>query len=328
MTPRNAPLGRSEAEDEDAGPALSENGWKRRRRVFATWQQPSHDKGPKDGQAVLSSGQPDANAIVTLSLGSTKRYRNAENGASERGAGMAQSTTSRPGDEETKDMGVGRTTTMWSSPLTTARSLHLADGGQTPCASPGNSPRSGFACPRILRWPGLCRRTRAETEFLRAGMASDLRAAVASEHHRRLLKGKTIGERNTKNHLDGKTRLRPSPGKEPGSAASRNFYLAKAQSVRCALTTISFVLSTSQSSGHSGPIRTCTLYHEPSPRSFFFTFERTGWPNNGTKTVAAAVLDWFKFTVLAVRVRPADAWARNSTTFLETADAAGREFQP
>ena len=41
-------------------------------------------------------------------------------------------------------------------------------------------------------------------------------------------------------------------------------------------------------------------------------FERTGWPNNGTKEGAQQYFDWFKYRVLALCVRPAGKWARNS----------------
>ena len=41
-------------------------------------------------------------------------------------------------------------------------------------------------------------------------------------------------------------------------------------------------------------------------------FERMGWPTNGTKDGVAAILRLVQVPILALRVRPADQWARKS----------------
>ena len=57
-------------------------------------------------------------------------------------------------------------------------------------------------------------------------------------------------------------------------------------------------------------------------------FERTGWPGNGTKDGAQQYFDWFKYRVLALRVRPAADGQELPDGPRLPADAEGRELQP
>ena len=105
-----------------------------------------------------------------------------------------------------------------------------------------------------------------------------------------LLNGKQIGGRTYKNHLDGYNQMAAITGK--GRPLVTKFFTSvKARSARCASTTISFASSTSPVAG----------WVKRPPDVPYITnlrldpFERTGWPNNGTKEGAQQYFDWFMF---------------------------------
>jgi len=98
--------------------------------------------------------------------------------------------------------------------------------------------------------------------------------------------------------------------------------LVKARSARCVLTTTSFASSTSPPGWVAKrPSRRCLTSLTAAG-----SFERTGWPNNGTKDGAQQYFDWFKYHSGA-RVRFTGNGARNSRPSSITADAKGRELQ-
>ena len=105
-----------------------------------------------------------------------------------------------------------------------------------------------------------------------------------------LLKGKEIGGRTYKNHLDGYNQMAAITGK--GQSARHEISIsAKARSARSASTTTSSASSTSQPAG-SGRRRNPTCRTSPICGS---TLQRTGWPNDGTKEGGQQYFDWFKY---------------------------------
>jgi arylsulfatase len=106
-----------------------------------------------------------------------------------------------------------------------------------------------------------------------------------------LLKGKTIGDRTYKNHLDGYNQLAAITGKEP-SARHEIFYLGESTvgAVRIDDYKYRFI---DQPAGWLGDKTHPDVPYITNLR--LDPFERTGWPNNGTKDGAQQYFDWFKY---------------------------------
>ncbi len=133
--------------------------------------------------------------------------RNSENGWSEEEAGMAQL------DDDVglvmkkiKDLGVDDNTIVVFTTDNGTEVFTWPDGGQTPFAqSKGTVLEGGFRVPAIIRWPG-----KVPADTVQNGIFSGLdwlptfvAAAGNPNIVDELLKGKTIGDRTYKNHLDG-----------------------------------------------------------------------------------------------------------------------------
>ncbi len=106
-----------------------------------------------------------------------------------------------------------------------------------------------------------------------------------------LLQGKTIGDRTYKNHLDGYDQTAAITGKGR-LHVTRSFTSVKARSAQFASTTTSSASSISPKAGlakktHPDVPHITNLRLDP--------FERTGWPNNGTKEGGQQYVDWFKY---------------------------------
>jgi arylsulfatase A-like enzyme len=221
--------------------------------------------------------------------------RNSENGWSEEEAGMAQL------DDDVGlvmkklvDLGVDDNTLVLFTTDNGTELFTWPDGGQTPFAqSKGTVLEGGFRVPALLRWPG-----HVPADAVQNGIFSGLDwlptfADIAGNPNitEELLKGKTIGDRTYKNHLDGYDQVAAITGKGP-SNRHEIFYLGESTigAVRIDDYKYRFI---DQPQGWLGPkthpdVPTITnLRLDP--------FERTGWPNNGTKDGAQQYFDWFKY---------------------------------
>jgi arylsulfatase len=116
-------------------------------------------------------------------------------------------------------------------------------------------------------------------------------AAGDSNIIQELLKGKTIGDRTYKNHLDGYDQMAAITGKAP-SARHEIFYLGESTvgAVRIDDYKYRFI---DQPNGWLGDKTHPDVPYITNLR--LDPFERTGWPNNGTKDGAQQYFDWFKF---------------------------------
>ena len=253
------------------------------------------DKAKADGKPFFVWLNPTRMHIVTHLSPKYEALRNSENGWSEEEAGMAQL------DDDVglvmkklKDMGVDDNTIVVFTTDNGTEVFTWPDGGQTPFAqSKGTVLEGGFRVPAILRWPG-----HVPANSVQNGIFSGLdwlptfvAAAGNSNITEELLKGKTIGDRTYKNHLDGYNQMAAITGKGP-SARHEIFYLGESTvgAVRIDDYKFRFI---DQPAGWLGEKTHPDVPYITNLR--LDPFERTGWPGNGTKDGAQQYFDWFKY---------------------------------
>jgi arylsulfatase A-like enzyme len=253
------------------------------------------DKAKADGKPFFVWLNPTRMHIVTHLSPKYEAMRNAENGWSEEEAGMAQL------DDDVgiimqkiKDMGVDNNTIVVFTTDNGTEVFTWPDGGQTPFAqSKGTVLEGGFRVPALLRWPG-----HVPADSVQNGIFSGMDwlptfAAAAGDPNiiDELLKGKTIGDRTYKNHLDGYNQLDAITGKGP-SARHEIFYLGESTvgAVRIDDYKFRFI---DQPDGWLGEKTKPDVPYITNLR--LDPFERTGWPSNGTKDGAQQYFDWFKY---------------------------------
>ncbi|MEZ2354373.1 arylsulfatase [Caballeronia sp. RCC_10] len=253
------------------------------------------DKAKKDGKPFFLWLNPTRMHIVTHLSPKYEAMRNSENGWSEEEAGMAQL------DDDiglvlkkVRDMGEEDNTIVLFTTDNGTELFTWPDGGQTPFAqAKGTVLEGGFRVPAILSWPG-----HVPADSVQNGIFSGLdwlptfvAAAGNPNISDELLKGKKIGDRTYKNHLDGYNQMAAITGKGP-SERHEIFYLGESTvgAVRIDDYKYRFI---DQPGGWIGekthpdlPIIT-NLRLDP--------FERTGWPGNGTKEGSQQYFDWFKY---------------------------------
>jgi arylsulfatase len=253
------------------------------------------DKAKKDNKPFFVWLNPTRMHIVTHLSPKYEALRNAENGWSEEEAGMAQL------DDDVglvmkklKDMGVDDNTIVVFTTDNGTEVFTWPDGGQTPFAqSKGTVLEGGFRVPAIIRWPG-----KVPADTVQNGIFSGLdwlptfvAAAGNPNINDELLKGKEIGGRTYKNHLDGYNQLAAITGKGP-SVRHEIFYLGESTvgAVRIDDYKFRFI---DQPAGWLGEKTKPDVPYITNLR--LDPFERTGWPNNGTKEGGQQYFDWFKY---------------------------------
>jgi len=253
------------------------------------------DKAKADGKPFFVWLNPTRMHIVTHLSPKYEAMRNAENGWSEEEAGMAQL------DDDVglvmkklKDLGIDDNTIVVFTTDNGTEVFTWPDGGQTPFAqSKGTVLEGGFRVPALLRWPG-----HVPADSVQNGIFSGLdwfptfvAAAGNPNLTEELLKGKTIGDRTYKNHLDGYNQMAAITGKGP-SARHEIFYLGESTvgAVRIDDYKFRFI---DQPAGWLGEKTHPDVPYITNLR--LDPFERTGWPGNGTKDGAQQYFDWFKY---------------------------------
>src|SRR4051794_19333651 len=253
------------------------------------------DKAKADGKPFFLWLNPTRMHIVTHLSPKWEATRNAENGWSEEEAGMAQLDA----DigivlQKLKDMGEDQNTIVVFSTDNGTEVFTWPDGGTTPFAqSKGTIMEGGFRVPCIVRWPG-----HVPADSVQNGIFSGLdwyptflAAAGNPDITDQLLKGVKLGDRVYKNHLDGYNQMAAITGKGP-SARHEIFYLGESTvgAIRIDDYKYRFI---DQPQGWLGakphldvPVL-INLRLDP--------FERTAWPNDGTKEGGQQYFDWFKF---------------------------------
>ncbi len=253
------------------------------------------DKSKADNKPFFVWLNPTRMHIVTHLSPKYEALRNAENGWSEEEAGMAQfDDIVGSVMQKLKDMGVDDNTIVVMTTDNGTEVFTWPDGGQTPFAqSKGTVLEGGFRVPCILRWPG-----HVPADSVQNGIFSGLdwlptfvAAAGNPNITEELLKGKTIGDRTYKNHLDGYNQMAAITG-QGKSARHEIFYLGESTvgAVRIDDYKFRFI---DQPDGWLGEKTHPDVPYITNLR--LDPFERTGWPNNGTKDGAQQYFDWFKY---------------------------------
>jgi arylsulfatase A-like enzyme len=253
------------------------------------------EKAHSDGKPFFVWLNPTRMHIVTHLSPKYEALRNAQNGWSEEEAGMAQL------DDDIglvmkklKEMGVDDNTIVLFTTDNGTELFTWPDGGMTPFAqSKGTVLEGGFRVPAILRWPG-----HVPADSVQNGIFSGLdwlptfvAAAGNPNITEELLKGKKIGDRAYKNHLDGYNQMAAITGKGP-SVRHEIFYLGESAlgAVRIDDYKYRFI---DQPGGWLG-----VKNHPDVP---FITnlrldpFERAGWPNDLTKEGSLEYFNWFVY---------------------------------
>src|SRR3979490_1269257 len=188
------------------------------------------DKAKAENKPFFVWLNPTRMHIVTHLSPKYEATRNAENGWSEEEAGMAQL------DDDVglvmkklKAMGVDDNTIVVFTTDNGTEVFTWPDGGQTPFAqSKGTILEGGFRVPALIRWPGHVPADSVQNgifsglDWLPTFVAAGGNPNITEE----LLKGKTIGDRTYKNHLDGYNQLAAITGKGP-SVRHEIFYLGE-----------------------------------------------------------------------------------------------------
>ena len=233
--------------------------------------------------------------VVTHLSPKYEAMRNSDNGWTEQEAGMAQLDDGVGAVMQyLKDKGIDNDTIVLFTSDNGPEQFTWPDGGQTPFAmAKGTVMEGGFRAPSLLRWPGHVPADTIQNgifsglDWLPTFVAAAGNPNIADE----LLKGKEIGGRTYKNHLDGYNQLAAITGKGP-SARHEIFYLGESTlgAIRIDDYKYRFI---DQPDGWVGgkthpdmPILT-NLRVDP--------FERTGWAGNGAAKGSMQYWDWFKF---------------------------------
>jgi len=233
--------------------------------------------------------------IVTHLSPKYEAMRNSKNGWTIHEAGMAQ-IDDIVGSvmQYLKDNGFDDNTIVVFTTDNGTETFTWPDGGQTPFAQcKGTVMEGGFRVPCILRWPG-----RVPADSVQNGIFSGmdwfptfLAAAGDPDITNKLLKGVKIGDRTYKNHLDGYNQMDAITGKGP-SARHEIWYFGESTlgAVRIDDYKYRFIDQPQGWLGVKGHVDVPFLINlrlDP--------FERTGWPEDGTKNGSQAYFDWFKY---------------------------------
>ena len=189
------------------------------------------DKAQADGKPFFVWLNPTRMHIVTHLSEKYDKMRNAENGWSTYEAGMAQlDDIVGAVTKKLKDDGLEDNTIVVFTTDNGAECITWPDGGQTPFAGEkGTVLEGGFRVPCILRWPGRVPAGKVENNII-SGL-DWLPTFVAAAGNRNIVeelkKGKQLGGRNYKVHLDGYNQLDFITGKGQ-SNRKEIFYFAEA----------------------------------------------------------------------------------------------------
>jgi arylsulfatase A-like enzyme len=193
-----------------------------------------------------------------------------------------------------KDMGIDNNTIVMFTTDNGTETFTWPDGGTTPFkGQKGTGYEGGFRSPAMIRWPGKVPAGTVENGII-SGLDwfPTLVAAAGNPNIKEeLLKGKTVGDRTYKNHLDSYNQLDLITGKGP-SARQEVFYFTESNLAAVRIDDFKYQFIT-QPQGWLGekthvdvPILT-NLRLDP--------FERMAWPKDGSLTGSQNYMSWFLY---------------------------------
>jgi arylsulfatase A-like enzyme len=175
------------------------------------------EKAKKDGKPFFVWLNPTRMHVVTHLSEKYEAMRTPENGWSIQEAGMAQlDDVVGSVMKYVKDNGLDDNTIIAFSTDNGAENFTWPDGGQTPFAGgKGTALEGGFRVPMIIRWPGKVPAGKVENSII-SGLdwfPTFVAAAGNPNIAEELTKGKQLGDRTYKVHLDGYNQMDLITGK-------------------------------------------------------------------------------------------------------------------
>ncbi|GJD99855.1 arylsulfatase [Methylobacterium isbiliense] len=253
------------------------------------------DKAKADGKPFFVWLNPTRMHVTTHLSPKYQGMRNAQNGWSIHEAGMAQlDDVVGAVMKKLTDLGIDNNTIVVFTTDNGTEVFTWPDGGQTPFAqSKGTVMEGGFRAPAMIRWPGRVPAGKVENGVI-SGLdwfATLVAAAGNPNITEELKKGKQIGDRTYKVHLDGYNQLEMITGKGP-SKRNEVWYFGESElgAVRIGDYKYRFI---DQPHGWLGDKTKPDVPYITNLR--LDPFERTGWPDNGTKTGAQNYMSWFLY---------------------------------
>jgi arylsulfatase A-like enzyme len=251
------------------------------------------DQARQGGKPFFLWLNPTRMHVVTHLSDKYEKMRTPENGWSVQEAGMAQlDDIVGAVMKYLKDNGLEENTILAFSTDNGAENFTWPDGGQTPFAGgKGTAMEGGFRVPMIIRWPGHVPAGKVENSIV-SGLdwfPTFVAAAGNLNIAEELTKGKQIGDRTYKVHLDGYDQTELITGKGP-SKRHEIFYLTETTLAAVRIDDFKYRF-TDQPNGWLGatvkvdwPILT-NIRLDP--------FERSGMPNGVQGSLA--YYNWFAF---------------------------------
>jgi arylsulfatase len=251
------------------------------------------DKARNEGKPFFVWLNPTRMHVVTHLSDKYEAMRTPENGWSEEEAGMAQ-LDDIVGSvlKYVKDNGLDDNTIIVFTTDNGAENFTWPDGGQTPFAGgKGTALEGGFRVPALIRWPGKVPAGKVENGIVSGLDWFPTLVAAAGDPNitDELLKGKQIGDRKYKVHLDGYNQMDLITGKGP-SKRHEIFYFTESTLGAVRINDFKYRF-TDQPDGWLGatvkvdwPILT-NLRLDP--------FERTGMPSGANGSLA--FYNWFAY---------------------------------
>ena len=188
------------------------------------------DKARTEGKAFFVWLNPTRMHVVTHLSEKYEKMRTPENGWSIEEAGMAQlDDIVGAVMQKLKDLGIEGDTILGFTTDNGAENFTWPDGGQTPfAAGKGTVMEGGFRVPMILRWPGKVPDGKVENQIVSGLDWFPTLVAAAGNPNivEELKKGKQLGDRTYKVHLDGYNQMDLITGKGP-SKRNEIFYFAE-----------------------------------------------------------------------------------------------------
>ncbi|MER8435036.1 arylsulfatase [Mesorhizobium sp. M1312] len=254
------------------------------------------DNAKTENKPFLLWLNPTRMHIVTHLSPKYEAMRNSENGWSLQEAGMAQLDDIVGATmQKLEDLGVGDNTIFLFTTDNGTETFTWPDGGNTPFkGQKGTIYEGGFRAPAIMRWPGQIPAGKVENGIVSGldWLPTFVAAAGNPNIKDELLKGKQIGERTYKNHLDGYNQLDLITGKGP-SARHEIFYFGESTlgAVRIDDYKYRFI------DQPSGWIGVKNKLNAPALTNLRLDpFERFGDPENGTLEGAqGSFMGWFVY---------------------------------